>query len=68
MAKDIFTRLHRCHFCGRPGTVDWDGELATCASEVCKSLAFAEMHRRRCGIRQPASRSRAGRLRAPLHR
>jgi hypothetical protein len=46
MARDIFIKLNRCHFCGRPGFVVWDTDLSSCGHEVCESLAFAEVRRR----------------------
>jgi hypothetical protein len=46
VARDIFIRLDRCQYCGRPGFVVWDADLFTCGREVCKSLAFAEVRRR----------------------
>src|ERR1017187_3920471 len=52
MARDIFIRLDRCHYCNRPGFVVWDTDLFTCGREVCKSLAFAEVrHRHHDGLR-----------------
>ena len=49
MARDIFIRLDRCQYCGRPGFVVWDADLFTCGHEVCESLAFAEVRRRHHG-------------------
>lgn len=46
MARDIFIKLNRCHFCGRPGFIPWDSDLFSCGHEVCESLAFAEVRRR----------------------
>ncbi len=51
MARDIFIKLDRCHYCNRPGFVVWDTDLFTCGREVCKSLAFAEVrHRHHDGL------------------
>jgi hypothetical protein len=49
MARDIFLRLDRCQYCGRPGFIVWDADLFTCGREVCESLAFAEVRRRHHG-------------------
>jgi hypothetical protein len=46
VAHDIFTRLNRCYYCGRPGIVVWDVDLFSCGHEACESLAFAEVERR----------------------
>lgn len=46
MARDILTRLNRCYYCGRPGVTTWDTDLLTCRSDVCESLAYAEVRRR----------------------
>jgi hypothetical protein len=46
MARDISIRLHRCQYCSRPGFHTWDVDLFTCGSELCQSLAFAEVRRR----------------------
>jgi hypothetical protein len=46
MARDVFIRLNRCHYCNRPGFAVWDVDLFSCDREVCKSLAFAEVRRR----------------------
>jgi hypothetical protein len=46
MARDVFIRLNRCQYCNRPGFVVWDADLFTCDREICKTLAFAELHRR----------------------
>jgi hypothetical protein len=46
MARDIFIRLNRCHFCGRRGFKVWDTDLFSCNHEVCLALAFAEVKRR----------------------
>jgi hypothetical protein len=52
MARDIFIKLDRCHYCNRPGFVVWDTDLFTCGREVCKSLAFAEVRHRHHDARQ----------------
>src|ERR1700751_996036 len=46
MAHDFFIRLNRCQYCNRPGFVIWDADLFSCDREMCKTLAFAELHRR----------------------
>lgn len=59
MARDIFIRLNRCHYCNRPGFVPWDVDLFTCDREVCKSLAFAEVRRRHGnGLHEPPPEQR----------
>ncbi len=60
MPRDVFITLHRCRYCDRPGSVVWDGDLVTCGREVCESLAYAELQRRRRHARRHASeRARA---------
>jgi hypothetical protein len=54
MARDVFIRLNRCHYCNRPGFVVWDVDLFSCGREVCKSLAFAEVRRRHRDRRRDA--------------
>jgi DNA-binding transcriptional ArsR family regulator len=54
MARDVFIRLNRCHYCNRPGFVVWDVDLFSCDREVCKSLAFAEVRRRHRDRRRAA--------------
>ena len=46
MARDVFIRQNRCSYCNRTGVVVWDSDLFTCSSELCKTLAFAEVRRR----------------------
>jgi len=46
MARDIFIKLNRCHYCGQPGFTVWDVDLFSCGREVCEALAFAEVKRR----------------------
>jgi hypothetical protein len=46
MARDVFTDLRRCHFCGRPAAIVWDDELLSCRHATCLGLAFAESQRR----------------------
>jgi hypothetical protein len=46
MARDIFIKHNRCHFCDRPGSVIWDVDLFSCGRDICESLAFAEVRRR----------------------
>jgi hypothetical protein len=53
MARDVFIRLNRCHYCNRPGFVVWDVDLFSCDHEVCKSLGFAEVRRRHRDARRP---------------
>jgi hypothetical protein len=50
MAQDVFIDQRRCYFCGRIGAVVWDADLFSCGHEVCESLAFAEMRRRRGNV------------------
>jgi hypothetical protein len=60
MARDVFIRLNRCQYCNRPGFVMWDAELFTCDREICKTLAFAELHRRsRSGLAPEVKLARA---------
>jgi len=49
MARDVFIRLDRCQYCGRPGFIVWDADLFTCGREMCETLAFAEVRRRHHG-------------------
>jgi hypothetical protein len=46
VGKDIFIKLDRCSYCGRPGFVSWDVDLFSCTREVCKALAYGEVKRR----------------------
>lgn len=46
MARDSFTDLRRCHFCGRPAAIAWDDTLLSCRHATCTGLAFAESQRR----------------------
>jgi len=60
MARDVFIRLNRCQYCNRPGFVMWDADLFTCDREICKTLAFAELHRRsRSGLAPEVKLARA---------
>jgi hypothetical protein len=52
VARDVFIKLDRCHYCNRPGFIAWDIDLFTCGREVCKSLAFAEVRHRHHDVRQ----------------
>ncbi len=47
MPRDVFTTLHRCRYCDRPGSVVWDSDVVTCGHEICEALAYAEVRRRR---------------------
>ena len=62
MARDIFIDLKRCHFCGQSGSVVWDAALFSCGHEVCESLAFAEMRRRRGSVCDLAVQRLVGRV------
>lgn len=55
MARDLFAKLGRCRYCDRRATIVWDGDVRTCAREVCKSLAFAELRRRERGTHPHAA-------------
>jgi hypothetical protein len=44
--RDLFSRLDRCRYCERQATIVWSDDVRTCAHELCKSLAFAELRRR----------------------
>jgi hypothetical protein len=46
MSRDIHTLQQRCHYCDRPGVIQWDADLLSCRHEVCASLAFAERRHR----------------------
>jgi hypothetical protein len=46
MARDVFTDLRRCRFCGRPAALAWDDTLLSCLHATCLGLAFAESQRR----------------------
>jgi hypothetical protein len=46
VARDVYIRLDRCQYCGRPGFVVWDDDLFTCGHEICEAQAFAEVRRR----------------------
>lgn len=46
MARDIYTQLDRCSYCGRPGFTCWDVDLVSCSQEVCQALAYGEVRRR----------------------
>ena len=46
MARDIFIKLNRCTYCGKPGFTVWDEDIFSCGREVCRSLAFSEVRRR----------------------
>ncbi len=54
MARDIFIKLNRCHYCGRPASTVWDVDLFSCGREGCEALAFAEAKRRQRSGREPA--------------
>jgi len=68
MARDVFIRLHRCQYCNRPGFAVWDADLFTCDREICKTLAFAEIHRRSHSGLDPEVRLAAPRRSRPHFR
>lgn len=47
MPKDVFTELGRCTYCGGPAAKAWDTDIVSCGRDVCESLAYAEVRRRR---------------------
>lgn len=73
MARDLFAAHNRCQYCGQPGSVVWDADLVSCGHELCKTLAFAELKRRRRNVAGPAPgkgfavRPRAGRVPTGRH-
>jgi hypothetical protein len=68
MARDVFISEHRCEYCDRPASVVWDDDLFSCGHEICKTLAFTELQRRRRSgtVRRRVSRGRSGALRRAL--
>jgi hypothetical protein len=61
VARDVFIRLNRCAYCGRPGVVYWDEDLLSCEEELCKSLAYAAMRRRNRNGHRPLPERRLAR-------
>lgn len=64
MAKDVFTALGRCTYCGDTATKVWDADVVSCGRDVCESLAYAETRRRRQrAVARPPRRRRLSLLR-----